>query len=375
MAEPQISVPQISIIVPAINEAENFPALAEQTAAALAGRSWEMLIVDDDSTDDTVAVCARLAEKYPIRLLRRGRLPDGLGGAVLHGFAQAKGDYLVVMDADLQHPPAKLPDLLRPLEEKQADFVMGSRYVAGGGTAEAWTLARRINSHVATLLAMPFSGPVSDPMSGFFALERSTYDRAKRLVPLGYKIGLELMCKCRVERVREVPINFGARTKGQSKLSVTQQFRYLEHLSRLYDFKYPRLSSAFKFLIVTVIGYCAGLGLYVCVRLAGMTQASSAVAAYAAMLLVEIVFHRRYIHTQREFLLTEHPWRDFALIAAIEWAACTIAAFYMVARLRNPTSAEVLFFAFLAATVTRYVLRKELRQDIRGLRRDPREFE
>jgi dolichol-phosphate mannosyltransferase len=369
------SDPEISVIVPAINEAENIPALTEQTAAALKGRTWEMLIVDDASTDDTVAVCARLAEKYPIHLLRRGRLPDGLGGAVLHGFALAKGQYLVVMDADLQHPPAKLPDLLRPLEEHQADFVMGSRYVPGGGTAEAWTLARKINSRVATILAMPFSGPVSDPMSGFFALERSTYARAKRLVPLGYKIGLELMCKCRVEKVREVPIDFGTRTKGQSKLSAKQQFRYLEHLSRLYDFKYPRLSSVLKFLVVTFLGYCVGLGLFACVRLSGFNQAPAAAIAYAGVLLVEIIFHRRYIGTQREFLLTTHPWRDFAVIAVIEWAICAAAAFYVAARLREPTSVEVLGFAFLAATVTRYVLRKELRQDIRGLRRDPREFE
>jgi dolichol-phosphate mannosyltransferase len=372
---PPMSAPQISVIVPAINEAENFPALAEQTAAALAGRSWEMLIVDDASTDDTVAVCARLAEKYPIHLLRRPRLPDGLGGAVLHGFAHAKGEYLVVMDADLQHPPAKLPDLLRPLEEKQADFVMGSRYVPGGGTAEAWTLARKINSRVATLLAMPFSGPVSDPMSGFFALERSTYARAKRLVPLGYKIGLELMCKCRVQRVREIPIDFGTRTKGQSKLSARQQFRYLEHLSRLYDFKYPRLSSVLKFLFVTFVGYCMGICLFACLRLGGLSPAPAAVGAYAAVLFVEIAFHRRYIAAQREFLLTKHPWFDFALIALLEWAICAAAAFYVADRLREPTSAEILIFAFLAATVTRYVLRKELHQDIRGLRRDPREFE
>jgi dolichol-phosphate mannosyltransferase len=370
-----MSAPQISVIVPAINEAENFPALAEQTAAALAGRSWEMLIVDDASTDDTVAVCARLAEKYPIHLLRRPRLPDGLGGAVLHGFAHAKGEYLVVMDADLQHPPAKLPDLLRPLEEKQADFVMGSRYVPGGGTAEAWTLARKINSRVATLLAAPFSGPVSDPMSGFFALERSTYARAKRLVPLGYKIGLELMCKCRVQRVREIPIDFGTRTKGQSKLSARQQFRYLEHLSRLYDFKYPRLSSVLKFLVVTFVGYCMGICLFAGLRVGGLSPAPAAVGAYAAVLLVEIAFHRRYIAAQREFLLTKHPWFDFALIALFEWAICAAAAFYVANRLREPTSAEILIFAFLAATVTRYVLRKELHQDIRGLRRDPREFE
>jgi len=367
--------PQVSVVVPAINEAENLPQLLSRTAAALAGREWEMLVVDDDSTDDTPAVCQRLAEQYPLRLLRRGRVPDGLGGAVLHGFAQARGQYLVVMDADLQHPPESLPALLAPLEQGQADFVMGSRYVPGGKTAESWTLARKINSRVATLLAMPFSGRVTDPMSGFFALERSTYQRAKRLVPLGYKIGLELMCKCRVERVREVPIDFGQRTHGQSKLNLTQQFRYLEHLSRLYDFKFPWLSPVVKFAIVTILGFAIGLGVFSMLRVGGMGIARATIIAYGGAVAVEAIFHRRYIRTQRDFLLTTHPWRDFVFVAAFEWLVCALVALYVADRLRAPTAEEALFAAFIAATVTRYVLRKELRQDIRGLRRDPRSLE
>src|SRR5262249_17926892 len=147
------------------------------------------------------------------------------------------GTYLVVMDADLQHPPEKLPDLLAPLENRNGtDFVLGSRNVAGGSTGERWGTFRKINSEVATLLARPFAGRTRDPMSGFFAMRRETLDAAQRLTPLGYKIGLELMCKCRVQHVKEVPIHFAERTRGQSKLSLREQFRYLEHLSRLYDF-------------------------------------------------------------------------------------------------------------------------------------------
>src|SRR5439155_16440134 len=137
---------------------------------------------------ETPAVCAKLSEVYPVRLLVRTEPTNGLSGAVLHGIAQAKGGTFVVMDADLQHPPAKLPELLAPLDRGEADFTLGSRYVPGGSTGERWGLFRQINSRVATGLARPFAGQVSDPMSGFFALKRETYAAAQRLTPLGYKI-------------------------------------------------------------------------------------------------------------------------------------------------------------------------------------------
>src|ERR1043166_4810706 len=107
--------PQISIIVPTLNEAANLPELAERISRALAGRELQILIVDDNSADDTRSVCATLAEKYPLRLIVRENAKDGLSGAVLRGFSEANGEILIVMDADLQHPPEKLPELVAPL--------------------------------------------------------------------------------------------------------------------------------------------------------------------------------------------------------------------------------------------------------------------
>src|SRR4051812_2452482 len=104
----------VSVIVPALNEAGNFPELLRRIDAALNGtsqrwRSYEVLIVDDQSTDDTPAVCGELAKHYPVRLHVRPTAYGGLSGAVLHGIRLARGNVLVVMDADLQHPPEKLP--------------------------------------------------------------------------------------------------------------------------------------------------------------------------------------------------------------------------------------------------------------------------
>src|SRR5438067_9977305 len=178
------AMPQISLIIPTINEAENLPNLMARLAEALRGRHWEAIIVDDASTDGTPAVCENLSKDYPVKLLSRVYPSNGLSGAVLHGMAEAKGDFLVVMDADLQHPPESIGALLESLEKNDADFAIGSRYIDGGSMEERFGMVRRMLSRFATFLAKPFSGGVRDPMSGFFALRRGTYLRAKRLTPI-----------------------------------------------------------------------------------------------------------------------------------------------------------------------------------------------
>lgn len=243
---------QFSILIPTLNEAENLPLLVPRIATALAGSSYEIIVIDDNSRDNTVAVCNQLSQKFPLRLLVREHPQNGLSGAVLDGMAVAQGDYFVVMDADLQHPPERIPALLVPLQTGQADFTLGSRHIEGGTIEGRWGFLRRLNSWGAALLARPFSGKVTDPMSGFFALSRQTFQSGERLTPIGYKIALELMCKCRVNRVVEIPIHFGTRQMGESKLSLKEQLRYLQHLGRLYQFKYPWVMLALKIGLVAV---------------------------------------------------------------------------------------------------------------------------
>lgn len=365
----------ISIVVPTLNEAENIPLLVPRVAAAMAGRAWEMLIVDDNSHDATPAVCTELARQYPVRLLVREKPTHGLSGAVLHGFAHASGDVLVCMDADLQHPPEKIPELVDTVTTGDADFALGSRYERGGSMEGEWGAFRRLNSYVATALAKPFSGGVKDPMSGFFALRRSTFAQAQRLSPLGYKIALELMCKCRVRRVQEVPIHFGLRQRGESKLSLKQQFNYLQHLSRLYDFTFPRLSPMLKFLIVLGTGITASAGVALALASTGVNLVAWAALAYLAHVVITAVFHVRYIRTQREFLLTNRPWTDFALITLGELAAVLATAWWLVWRLPDLGRVELFLITFAAGTVARYLLRKEFLQDIRGLRQEFRQLE
>ena len=368
-----MSDPQISIVVPALNEAANLTPLAEQIDAALRGRNYEIIIVDDDSTDDTRGVAAELSKRFPLKLIvRESANLDGLSGAVLRGFAEARGEYLVVMDADLQHPPAKLPELIAPLERNEAEFVLGSRYVPGGSIAEGWNAFRALNSGIATLLARPFAGNITDPMSGFFAIRRETYQRAERLTPLGYKIALELMCKSRVARVKEIPIHFALRERGQSKLTVKQQFRYLEHLSRLYDFTFPRLSPIVKFLIVLAVSWLAALGLFLLMIDAKAAPITAVMLAYLEAIVVTGMFHARYVRTQREFIIRPRPWLDFSIISAVELLACWTTAVWLAKRVPSPSLTELFSIPFFAATVVRYALRKEFLQDVRGLRKEIR---
>jgi dolichol-phosphate mannosyltransferase len=367
---------QVSVVVPALNEAANLAALAARVDAAMRGTTYELLVIDDGSTDGTPAVCAALAEQFPLSLHVRPAPHAGLSGAVLEGFTRSRGDVLVVMDADLQHPPERIPALLAALDEPEVDVAIGSRYAAGGTTATRWGIVRRLNSRVATLLARPFAGDTHDPMSGFFAIRRATLAGADQLTPLGYKIGLELMCKCRVRRVAEVPIHFAERAGGESKLTVKQQFKYLEHLSRLYDFCFPRLSPIVKFVIVTTISWFVAFAVFVLLlknHWAGPPWTTS--IAYLFAVAVTALFHGRYVRTQREFLVRKRPWIDFLFSSLAEWAACSLTAVYLTVRLENPHDLELFFFPFGVALFVRYVLRKEFMLDVRGLRRMPRDEE
>jgi len=253
------AAPVVSIIVPTYHEAENLPVLVPQVGGELekSGISFEILIVDDNSQDATPDVCSKLAESLPVRLLVRTK-ERGLSSAVIHGMRHATGDVLLVMDADLSHPPEKVPELVAAILEKQGDFVIGSRYVVGGTTDDDWSLFRWINSQVATWLSRGLTS-ARDPMAGFFALRRSTFESAEALNPIGYKIGLELMVKCGCRDVCEVPIHFRDRLHGESKLSLKEQLNYLRHLGRLYKFQLGKWFTPLAFAVVGASGVIVDL--------------------------------------------------------------------------------------------------------------------
>ena len=249
----------ISIIVPTYNEADSITPLVEKLHAALSGDNYEIIFVDDDSQDGTAVIASGLSAKYPVKVMvRKGK--KGLASAVVDGLQQANNDIIGVMDADLQHPPEVIPNLVQEIENG-ADVAIASRYVKGGECPD-WGLIRSIISKGAIFLShlfLPSTRHVSDPMSGFFFLNRQVVAGAE-LKPTGYKILLEILIEGSYRKVAEVPYSFQLRRLGQSKLGARQQIDYLKHLFSLMRRK-GELLRFFKYCLVGGGGVLVNMGL------------------------------------------------------------------------------------------------------------------
>ena len=226
----------VSIVVPTFREAANIPALVRRVSAAASDwpAEWELILVDDDSNDGSEAIVAEWGHRLPVRMVTRRSAARDLSLSVLHGMRLARFDRLVVMDADLSHPPEQIIDLLGAFDA-DCDMVVGSRYVSEAEVDPAWSRARALLSRAGTLMALPLAD-CRDPLAGFFATDRRVLPDLDRLHPLGYKIALELMARGRL-RVREVPIRFGDRSRGKSKLNWRASLNFLRHLCRLYVYR------------------------------------------------------------------------------------------------------------------------------------------
>lgn len=260
----------VSLIVPTLNEAENVDLLLNRIFAIEELREFDFEIVFSDgaSGDDTCSQVRKWQDDYPVRLVESD-VNKGLSAAVTAGAGIAKGEYVLVMDADLSHPPENIPDLLRPLLAGECDMVIGSRYVKGGSTPD-WPVSRKISSVLATLPARIFTD-VKDPLAGFFCLRRDRLVNLTREVS-GFKIGLELLAtEEQPFRVQEVPITFRDRCYGDSKMGLAVIRDYVNQLLLLVGINFthslsPKLILAL-ILGATVTDYCLSR---VCMAIGGM---------------------------------------------------------------------------------------------------------
>jgi dolichol-phosphate mannosyltransferase len=244
LGDPELSAAQlaepgaVTVIIPTFNESENIRELLHQLTESVPSRLPCEVVFVDDSTDDTPDVIRSAAQDcpFPVAVLHRDVPTGGLGGAVVEGLKGAGSDWIVVMDADLQHPPELVPELVAAGERSGADLVVASRYIRGGsraGLAGGYRIAVSRGATWLTKALFPrrLRG-ISDPMSGFFAIRRSAVT-AEALKPLGYKILLELAVRCRPETVAEVPFVFQERFAGESKSTAKEGMRFLGHLVAL----------------------------------------------------------------------------------------------------------------------------------------------
>ena len=219
---------ELSVIVPTFNERDNVVELVERLDKCLARCSWEIIFVDDDSTDGTAMFVRQLAQRdYRVRCLQRiGR--RGLSSACIEGMLASSAPYLAVIDGDLQHDETLLPSMLNALKTGEEDVIIGSRYVSGGGVG-GWNASRVQLSRFATWFSRLVVGAdLKDPMSGFFMIRRDAFFGAVRnLSVIGFKILLDIFASSpRALRFKELPYQFRTRRAGESKLDSRAKWDY-----------------------------------------------------------------------------------------------------------------------------------------------------
>lgn len=321
---------QLAIVLPTLNERDNIAPLVQRIEHALGASGWEVLIVDDNSSDGTAEEARRLAQKDPrLRVIQRiGR--RGLASAAIEGFCATAAPFVAVMDADHQHDPALLAPMLASVRTGEAQVAVASRFAAGASVTEWNRPDREKLSGIANSLARRLTGvELSDPMSGFFLLSTAT---ARRLVPnlsgIGFKILLDLLATASPPlTVKDFPMNFSARRSGESKLDRAVAFDFL---AGLYDKSFGRVVPT-RFALFGTVGVL-GVGvhmaiLYLCLVAFGAGFGwGQAAATFGAMsfnfwLNNWLTYRDARLKTSWEVL---RGWASFVV-------ACSIGAFANVA--------------------------------------------
>lgn len=223
---------ELSIILPTYNERDNLLPVLECLARVLTKIDYDVVIVDDDSTDNTAALARRIAQlNSRVRVVQRiGR--RGLASAVVEGALATSSPYLLVMDADLQHDEHIIPTMLEKLKRENLDVVVGSRNAAGGGMGEFPSNRVALSNAGRRLSARVCRVDIRDPMSGFFLITREYFHEVVHdLSSIGFKVLVDLLASARRPvRVGEVGYTFRSRIHGESKLDVVVAIEYLELL-------------------------------------------------------------------------------------------------------------------------------------------------
>jgi dolichol-phosphate mannosyltransferase len=288
----------VSIIIPTYNERDNITPLVRRINDALSSYDYEIIFIDDNSSDGTAELASTLSFEYPIKVVVR-KNKRGLASAVVDGLGQASGEIVGVMDADLQHPPEVIPDLLQTIKGG-ADIAIASRYVKGGG-CQGWGLLRRIMSKGAIVLAhllLPSTRQIRDPMSGFFMFQRPVVAQS-HLKPTGFKILLEVLMEGEFHNTAEVPYTFKTRSGGQSKLNARQQVDYLKHLFSLMRRK-GELLRFLKFCLVGGSGVLVNMGLlWLLTELAGLFYLLSAAISIETSIISNFILNDYFTFRDR----------------------------------------------------------------------------
>ena len=244
----------LSVVIPTFNESYGISKILRSLHSSLTELQikFEIILVDDDSPDNTWEIAAELLEEIPELTVIRRVGAKGLATAVICGWQHSNGRLLGVMDGDGQHPVGVVKDLFTVFSDKNNEVAIASRYLPHGGIKK-WSLSRRLLSRGAQTLGqllLPGAiGTINDPMSGFFIVKRSIIAKTE-LDPVGYKILLEILARSQANKIQEVPYVFLERSSGKSKVAISHYSSYLRHLLRL-RIQPLRSRALVRYLLVT----------------------------------------------------------------------------------------------------------------------------
>jgi dolichol-phosphate mannosyltransferase len=290
------TVPELTVVVPTLNERENVREIASRLAAVMsrAGISHEVVFVDDDSPDGTWREVELLARERPeVRLVHRiGR--KGLSSAAFEGMLTARGEFVAVMDGDLQHDESILPEMLARTKAG-ADIAIGSRY-CGDASVGAWAQGRRKMSRLATVAARGvIPQNVTDPLSGFFVCRTAlAREAARRVSQRGFKLLAEILGADPRLTAVEVPYTFRSRRAGDSKMSapVVEEylvFLYGRSLGRFVDLRFA------KYCVVGLAGALASVAaLTVCWKGLGLSFGLSVALGTELAIVCNFLLNNRW---------------------------------------------------------------------------------
>jgi len=233
----------LTVIIPTFKEEANIRNIITEVDAVFKNNALngEILIVDDNSPDNTIAIVDELKKiKTNISLLVR-TADHGLSQSVADGFRHASSEVFIIIDADFSHPPALIPKMYEEIRTG-SDIVIGSRYMEGGGIKK-WPFKRRIISLGATFLGRILFPDITDPVSGFFAVRKCVVAHAP-LKPRGYKILLEVLGKGIWEKDKELPFEFSDREIGSSKLKIKTIIEYAQQVADITLYSFTHHQSA-----------------------------------------------------------------------------------------------------------------------------------
>ncbi len=339
-------MPELTIVVPTLEERDNLAPFLAALESALAAIDYEVIFVDDDSSDGTARLARQIAQRdRRVRIVERiGR--RGLSSAVLEGMMASSAPYLAVMDADLQHDETILPAMLRKLRDERLDLVVATRLSEGGSMGEMSMYRRRLSEWGRSLSALICRTRLSDPMSGYFVVTREYVAEAvRRLSGTGFKVLLDLVVSARRPlRFAEIPYRFRPRRYGQSKLNIVVAVEYLELVA-------DKLVGDFVPASYVMFGCAGAIGVVVHLaavqllrRLPGLTLDQAQFTSSAVVIGVNFLLNNRW--TFRSARL-----RGRRLVAGMAafYAACSVGLFLNLRVLNHLTELSVPWYAAAAA--------------------------